>query len=420
MTTLTKSLYLGIVFAMISNYGFAKNAFNPYDLTNAITRSRSIQSMFMMRWEQLVYGSQTHPELNDDGSRQISYRVSLEAVYYTGFSLQTDYGSSQGNLGRLYSDVALIFPIGEESALGFGLCGFRYGVFTTEASLNRPDTDPFEGRTSDIHDFIGTQFFDDLFKVSWIFSNRGNLDIDLILNRKVDPNGGLVQWFSSNEATLRYGLSGSYKAPFLGWMYVESLFQSETGQRSVPYLKAGFGKRSHYLQESSDNLWDVLSLLLGIQWRYYPFVHLNDFEASKYTLELGVAKQEEPPNPGSIWNYMLRVGLFSPALQKETHTLLNYAEFELSFLDYDFSKNGKTNSMTLEAGLSLFSDPRFQTFGHSSRTVFGYKFGLNFGFENRQGEFFIGYAKNSIEVLQYLVEAYNRPTWSFSLKLSTF
>ena len=104
------------------------------------------------------------PLMNANASKQLfnlSFKTSLDAVYYTGFNINTDYGSQEGSLVQGYSDLLLGLKAFDTVTLAFGTAGSRYGVFLTDIGFNIPSGDPVSNIT--VNDFMGTQIMTDIY-----------------------------------------------------------------------------------------------------------------------------------------------------------------------------------------------------------------------------------------------------------------
>ncbi|ACF14629.1 hypothetical protein Ctha_2178 [Chloroherpeton thalassium ATCC 35110] len=395
--------------------------FEAEDLSNAITRAMSIQNLYLQRWYPLL-SDMRREALNaraENRSRELIYSLSLSGTYYTGFDIATSYGESNGNLARLYSDAMFLFPVGENMAVGFGLAGFRYGVFITDTKLHRPAQDPYSG-SSGVDDFIGTQSFDDLLKLSLQHTELGNLDFDLLVNRTVDPDGGFASGFSPEETRVRFGLNGNFNLPYIGWVYFESLVSTGSDERAVPYLRAGLGTNTpDYVENEFGSFLEMLSLMLGLDWRYYPFLSagIQDFDFEKFVLEL---RAKAGPHAYSAHDKVTlsgKIGLFSPALKKETGTYFSYGNLGIVYQSIFEHIRLSNSSLSLSFDLSLYSDPRLPRFGASGNTTIGYLVGASIGINNEMLLLSFNYSWNHMETLQYLVESFDKSSYLFTVKI---
>jgi len=395
--------------------------FKADDLSNAITRAMSIQNIYLRRWQPLLSDMRREAYLasQEDRSRELIYSFSISGTYYTGFDIATNYGESNGNLARLYSDAMLLFPVGEQTAIGFGLAGFRYGVFITDTRLNRPTQDPYRG-SSGVDDFIGTQSFDDLAKISLQHTELGNLDFDLIVNRTVEPDGGFASGFSPEETRVRFGLNGNFNAPYIGWVYFESLISTASNERAVPHLRAGLGTNTpDYAEAEWGSFLETLSLMLGLNWRYYPFLaaEVKDFDFEKFIFELQAKSGPHTMSLNDKVFFSGKVGLFSPELKKETGTYFSYGNLRVNYQSLFGKRDLSRSSVSLLFEASFYSDPRLRLFGASSNTAIGFSAAMNIGVYNEKILICLGYSWNHMQTLQYLVESYDKSTYFFTVKL---
>ncbi|MCR5400802.1 MAG: hypothetical protein K6E78_04325 [Treponema sp.] len=257
------------------------------------------------------------PLMNTHSSKSLfnlKFKTSLDAVYYTGFNINTDYGSQEGSLVQGYSDLLLGLKILDAVTLAFGTAGSRYGVFLTGIDFNIPSNDPVSNIT--VNDFMGTQIMTDIY--------CGVLGIkDFIWL------GGYF-FSSANYAPEENGLLSSSK------------------ESSVDYwgLK---GQISSLI--AADLLFDKKFNLQSFDWSFDAWM------AALFLLQ-------KPLN----YNFSLSAGMawytkeeLSPTLSSKTISKINWNRFDLP-LDLHYSFENNCNYAYLEGNLSLSVSDTFKNF----------------------------------------------------------
>lgn len=398
-----------------------KQSFDPKDLTNVVSRSISIQSLFAQRWQHVAPS-------RADTLTGIYAALNFDGTWYAGFGVNTDFGARSGDLGRLYGDLMLAFPMGTDWSVGFGLAGFRYGVFLTGLSLPTPSGDPL-GESIGVTDFSGDQFFDDLLKLSFLRRGWGELSIDVVMNRIIEPQKGVIAGFSPRETRVSFGANLNA----LDILFLNSLYVNSPTQSSLAALAVRVDAVEALNRLTRINIRNVLrNLLLGIQDRYYPYVETLE---SIVTNPSGAVEELVKPitsitrafsfdfsfESGDILSAPLieltlggRLGIYSPTLINRFGRALNYSNLKLAF------KNGHDRLAYFGVVLqqSFYDDPRLPQFSAPSTTVPGFFAAIQLGvpaFLGLRAE--ASYSRNYIETLQYIAEAYNNNTWRLKVEI---
>jgi hypothetical protein len=379
-----------------------ERTFEARDLTNVISRSISIQSLFAKRWDALPAES-----------RNGYVSAHFDGTWYVGFNISTDFGVRSADLGRLYGDALLVFPTSETVSIGLGLAGFRYGVFITGLSLGTPSDDPFGGESVGVTDFAGDQFFDDLVKLSIAHRDWGQASVDVLINRVIEPNRGVVAGIQPKEIRFNFG----FNLEALRIFYINSLYVATNTQSGLASLKV----RADVIEALRRfGIVDLKQLLdgafFGIQDRFYPYLNtLNTVSALTraftFDAELRSANLFGQDDRDRYLSIGGRLGIYSPSLINDFKRILNYANLRLFFR----SGNEQGWYFGLEVQPSLYDDARLPLYGSRSTTTLGISTNVIIGLSWFRAE--LGYALNHLETLQYIAEAYGNNTFRIVLKL---
>ena len=202
-----KRLQLVILFLCISSVSFAA-VYDASTLHNSVKRSTSVKDLFLERWEYIEENRYCF-----DFFGTLNW-VSNFQIYTT--SRQTGQKTPQDmRLVRTYSGLAFLVPLAydneadtetAEFLLGFSTYGYHYGL-TKKAAIRRGEA----GNTS-VTDYKYTQFFDDIFAVSFFWKTYINVHTGVIVNNAIEPN---------DDGTMSYfGLSSAKSS----WFFSSNLF----------------------------------------------------------------------------------------------------------------------------------------------------------------------------------------------------
>ena len=134
-------------------------AFDASALTNKVSQNKNLADSFFYTFSSFV-NELAYPIGRDSDESFFKFRTSLDAVYYTGFDINTDYGAQEGSLVQGYSDL-LLGKKGRNITIAFGTAGSRYGVFLTDIDFKIRSGDPVSNIR--VNDFTGTQIMTDIF-----------------------------------------------------------------------------------------------------------------------------------------------------------------------------------------------------------------------------------------------------------------
>lgn len=142
--------------------------FDASKLTNNLSQTESLADTYFTSYKKFIdslcYSDYTHFIFEN--------KMSLNAVWYTGFDINTDFGTQKGSLAKGYADYILGFKA-KHLMLSLGTGGSRYGVFLSDISFNIPKNDPCTNIK--VTDFTGAQIMNDIYagvlginKVFWL------------------------------------------------------------------------------------------------------------------------------------------------------------------------------------------------------------------------------------------------------------
>lgn len=358
-------------------------SFDPGDLGNRLGRSISLTEAFLPRYHGLA-------DMLGGRSKDMFQTASLQAIWYTNYSISTDFGSETGSLGRVYGDV-FGARVGKNLSLLFGAGGFRYGVFLTDISLPAPAGDP--AGNPFVTDFTGTQFFQDIYAIGLLIRKEVLLTAFVNQNRQYAPNSGVVDIYKPEVSEFIFG----GELALGGALSVES-FATETGAHlrtegrihptRIVYRAMGMPGKGSF------------DLSTGIRW-----INAGDgkFTLSRYTIPTDFSFK-----PGK------RVVLFSgfsvagKEIREETDSLFRYG--------YGKAGWNLSDEIQISAGASYIADPRMAYFYQGNTEAIGYCAELQFCYEDLV-RFSIGARKNWHQDLADLIETVDRPVFYSSLNL---
>lgn len=275
-------------------------AFEASALTNKVSQNKNLSDSFFYTFSSFV-NELSYPIGRDSSESFFKFRTSLDAVYYTGFDIKTDFGTQEGSLVQGYSDL-LFGRKGKNITFAFGTAGSRYGVFLTDIDFKLPSGDPV--KNVKVNDFTGTQIMTDIFSgligiknIAWLggyfftSSNYSPDDSGLLSFKK--KNSSIDYWgIKGNISTvLNYDvlLSKSFKFQSVNWSFDflrTTLLLLNKPLHSNDTLKAGM-----YWYKTKEIV-ELLSKINTINWKTFDipinFYHTFDTLFSSITLEGGI------------------------------------------------------------------------------------------------------------------------------------
>lgn len=282
-----------------------------YDYDSESTDSESTDSEYDSSDD---YKYQSHPYNNRPLISGLKFKTSLDAVYYTGFSINTDYGAQEGSLVQGYSD--LLFGIKLlDVALAFGTAGSRYGVFLTDIDFNIPNGDPVTNVT--VNDFMGTQIMTDIYTGVIGIKDIIWLGGYFFSSANYSPDDTGILSLSNKESSVDYwGLKGQFSS----LLAADLLFDKECTLQSFDWSFDAVKTALFILQKP---LHYNFNLTAGMSW---------------YT------KEE-----------------LSSTLSSKVITKVNWNRFDIP-LDLHYNFNTTRSTANVEGGLHLSVSDTFQSF----------------------------------------------------------
>lgn len=165
LSKLRNVLLIFICFFGIAVKGFANDSAPGLDasqLTNNLSRSVNLSNLFFGRFVDYL-NTFYYDEGAEDDYEPALIDASLNAIWYSGFGINTDYGTQSGSLARGYSDILLGFNIGD-IIIGGGTGGIYNGVFLDNITFNVPSYDPVTD--IQVSDLMGNQVMNDIYALA--------------------------------------------------------------------------------------------------------------------------------------------------------------------------------------------------------------------------------------------------------------
>ena len=155
-------LLLTFVFA-----GLHAQTLDASKLTDNLSRSVSLSNLFFGRFS--GYVNELYYNVDEYDEFKPSYfDTSLNALWYTGFDINTDYGSQTGSLIKGYADLFTGYKF-NNLICAFGTGGTRHGVFLSDINFDLPTDDPIRNnaliKKIKVTDFMGNQLLNDIYSV---------------------------------------------------------------------------------------------------------------------------------------------------------------------------------------------------------------------------------------------------------------
>lgn len=223
ITILQLMIQFLLLFSNISSY--AQFTYDASTLHNAASRSQTVEQFFFQRWNYI-----TNNYLRFDAYININWVHDFYVNSYNHGTGKTE--ATPMRLIRTFSDLIVLFPLytPEQSAtpdefendntnasvssfrkpwdnntflIGFTACGYHYGL-TRTTRVNRG----YAGRDL-VSDYAFSQFFDDIFALTLMFTPYITLHSGVILNQQLEPeqDGTLDYTFNPSGIKRRYFIS---------------------------------------------------------------------------------------------------------------------------------------------------------------------------------------------------------------------
>jgi len=196
-------LLLIILLFCINAASFAA-VYDASTLHNSVKRSSSVKDLFLERWDYIEenrYCFDFFGTLNWVNNFQI---------YTTNSQVPSEKKPQSMRLVRTYAGLAFLVPISYDSdgaaefILGFSTYGYHYGL-TKKATIKRG-----EAGSASVTDYKYTQFFDDIYAVSFFWKTYINVHTGVLVNNAIEPNDdGTMSYFGSSSAKSNWFFSSN-------------------------------------------------------------------------------------------------------------------------------------------------------------------------------------------------------------------
>ena len=181
-------------------------SFDASALTSKVAQNKNLADSFFYTFSSFV-NELTYPVGRDSSDSFFKVRSSLDAVYYTGFDINTDFGTQEGSLVQGYSDL-LLGRKGRYVNFALGTAGSRHGVFLTDIDFNIPSNDPVKHLT--VNDFTGAQIMTDIFSGLIGFKNIAWMGGYFFTSSNYSPDDtGILSFKKKNSSIDYWGIKGN-------------------------------------------------------------------------------------------------------------------------------------------------------------------------------------------------------------------
>ena len=269
-------------------------------LTSKISQNKNLADSFFFTFSSFV-NELAYPIGKDSSESFFKVRTSLDAVYYTGFDIKTDFGTQEGSLVQGYSDL-LLGRKGRNITFAFGTAGSRYGVFLTDINFNMPPNDPVKQVT--VNDFTGTQIMTDIFSGLIGIKNIVWLGGYFFTSSNYSPDDtGILSFKKKNSSIDYWGIKGNISTVFNYDVLLSKSFKFQSVNWSFDFLRTTLlllRKPLHYDDTLKAGMYwyktkeiiELLSWVNTINWNSFDipitFNHTFDTFFTSVVLEGGV------------------------------------------------------------------------------------------------------------------------------------
>lgn len=404
---------IGLCILLCSSIPSHSATYQASSLHNAVRRSEGVQNLFRERWD-VIRQDAAHFDLYG----QLNWIPGMDIEQYDTVTGETTTTPLQ--LVRTRGFLAFTFGLFGMEQLRFGAstAGFHYGL-TRQSSLDRGSAG-----SATVSDYADTQYFDDIFALSLLYSPYVDLHFGTIKNSAVTPkDDGTLEYFGTNahssykmflassvfnflESSLTY--NGSYMESFGADIHLNPLIGIFTGGApGAPFPQGWIGYWRYRTYSDSDNeaVWisddtdDDTGYLNIFRFRLLqPLGSAIDIDAST-ELQHASVRLIDKKSDATVDMPLMR-------------------SFELTVI-YDFLHEVPSMEVPLKLGYSSFWDPGIslnRDFQGGNR-AYGGLFSMGFNGLGFYTEFEASY--NHAKELQRLVETVDKfsLTWSFSVTL---
>ncbi len=240
-------------------------------LHNAVSRSETVQGLFTKKWDDLM-------------EKNFYFDISGTINWVYGFDVNTwnagskKYEATDLNLVRTYGSMVFAIPFGSPGEgnelmpfmLAFTTTGFHYGLTKTI------DIERENGGSETITDYKHSQFFDDIYALSFLWRPYVYFHAGIITNKEYQPDADGKMDYANPLNSKTRGFISSNVLSVLGLQVnatekeVDSfgttvevtnlvgLFSEDAKKNTyIPAVTLGYGYRSEYNDEDCDSVWVV-------------------------------------------------------------------------------------------------------------------------------------------------------------------
>ncbi len=238
-------------------------------LHNAVSRSETVQGLFQSRWDMLM-------------EKNFYFDISCTLNWVFGFNVNTwnagseEYEPTDLNLVRTYGSMTFALPIGKSEdpdtpssfMVAFTTTGFHYGL-TKTISIDRENGDP-----ETVTDYKHSQFFDDIYALSFLWRPYLYLHAGVITNKEYqpeddgqmdysDPLSSSTRAFISSNVLSVFGLQLNASEDKIESLNTDIAVTNLVGILNpavkaniyIPAVTLGYSYRDEYNDEEYDAVW---------------------------------------------------------------------------------------------------------------------------------------------------------------------
>jgi len=240
-------------------------------LYNATARSETVQALFQERWDGLM-----DKNFYFDIACRVNWVYNFDINTWNSGSMQ--YEPEDLNLVRTYGSMILAYPIGgfmdssgeknTDYLIAFSMMGYHYGL-TKQITINRGS-----GGSETVTDYKHSQFFDDIYALSFLWRPYIYLHAGLITNNEYKPeDDGTMEYSDPVSSSKRFFFSSNLLSVFdlqvnasdedietfstsLKVTPLIYIFKPDAARNPyVPLFTIGYSYRDEYNDEPYDAVW---------------------------------------------------------------------------------------------------------------------------------------------------------------------
>lgn len=207
-----KTIFLLPLLVLILVHTSYSAVYEASTLYNATARSETVQQLFQNRWDNLI-------------DKNFYFDIALKVNWVYNFDINTwNAGTSQYepenlNLVRTYGSMIIAYPIGgfmdntgEKSTdymVAFSMMGYHYGL-TKQITIDRGSAG-----SETVTDYKHSQFFDDIYALSFLWRPYIYLHTGIITNNEYKPeDDGTMEYSDPVSSSKRFFFSSNLLSVF--------------------------------------------------------------------------------------------------------------------------------------------------------------------------------------------------------------